>query len=119
MLMLQHWWACTETSAADFVVNLLKLHYVTAWKSWFWGLPEKLESTNHLQKKHFFRIWLLVFYHCAIENSYMDNRAIETKKFLLLLLIIIIINIYGNNIYQNLWLTSILIIFSSDRITSC
>lgn len=119
MLMLQHWWACTETSAADFVVNLLKLHYVTAWKSWFWGLLEKLESTNHLQKKHFFRIWLLVFYHCAIENSYMDNRAIETKKFLLSLLIIIIINIYGNNIYQNLWLTSILIIFSSDRITSC
>lgn len=42
------------------------------------------------------------FYHCAIENSYMDNRAIETKKFLLLLLIIIIINIYDNNIYQNL-----------------
>lgn len=33
----------------------------------------------------------------------MDNRAIETKKFLLLLLIIIIINIYDNNIYQNLW----------------
>lgn len=32
----------------------------------------------------------------------MDNRAIETKKFLLLLLIIIIINIYDNNIYQNL-----------------
>ena len=120
MLMLQHWWARTETSAADFLVNLLKLHYVTAWKSWFWGLLEKLESTNHLQKKHFFRIWLLVFYHCAIENSYMHNRAIETKKFLLLLLlIIIIINIYDNNIYQNLWLTSILIIFSSDRITSC
>lgn len=32
----------------------------------------------------------------------MDNRAIETKNFLLLLLIIIIINIYDNNIYQNL-----------------
>ena len=32
----------------------------------------------------------------------MDNRAIETKNLLLLLLIIIIINIYDNNIYQNL-----------------
>ena len=38
---------------------------------------------------------------CTIENSYMDNCAIEFKK-LLLIIIIIIINLYNNNLYQNL-----------------
>ena len=64
----------------------------------------KIRKYKSLAKKALFSYMTPCFLSLCnnIENSYMDNRAIETKKFLLLLLIIIIINIYDNNIYQNL-----------------
>ena len=65
----------------------------------------KIRKYKSLAKKSTFFIYYYPFFFlsCAIENSYMDNCAIETKKFIIIIIInIIIINIYDNNIYQNL-----------------